>query len=60
MDSNFVTPPELSQHQRSDVKKYLTEHPEIKQIIQELIEAVIAHKPEKPLEFVAEYFNNLK
>ena len=53
-------PPELSPKQREEVRTYIAQHPEIKQIIQELISAIISTKPEKPLEFASEYFSNLK
>lgn len=53
-------PPEYSPQQREEVKKYMISHPEIKSIIEELMVAIIENKPEKPLDFAREYFNNLK
>ena len=53
-------PPELSPKQREEVRNYITSHPEIKQVIQELMVAIIANKPEKPLEFAKEFFENQK
>lgn len=58
-DLSFV-PPEYSQKQREEVMKYQREHPEIREVIREMMEQVIEHKPEDPLSFVKEYFLSLK
>lgn len=51
---------EYSPQQREEVKQYVANHPEIRGIIQHFMEAISTNKPEKPLEFAAEYFKNLK
>ena len=53
-------PAELSPQQREDIRQYISAHPEIKTIIQELICAVVKTKPDKPLDFAREYFTNMK
>lgn len=53
-------PKEYSPQQREEVKQYVADHPEIRELIQHFMEAVSTNKPEKPLEFAAEYFKNLK
>ncbi|EAY00012.1 hypothetical protein TVAG_029160 [Trichomonas vaginalis G3] len=61
MDPIFQSAPaEYSPQQREEVKKYIVAHPEIKTVIEELVNAIIENKPEKPLDFAREYFNNLK
>ena len=59
-DSYQSAPPEYSQKQREEVKQYIKDHPEIREIIQKLMQAIIESKPEKPLDFAREYFQNLK
>ncbi|EAX86542.1 hypothetical protein TVAG_428090 [Trichomonas vaginalis G3] len=53
-------PEEYSPQQRLEVKQYLESHPEIKTVIADLMVAIIENKPEKPLDFAKEYFENLK
>lgn len=53
-------PKEYSPQQREEVRQYVAAHPEIREIIKNLMEAISTNKPEKPLEFAAEYFRNLK
>ena len=53
-------PPELSPQQREDIRKYISAHPEIKTIIQDLICAIVKTKPDAPLDFAREYFTNMK
>lgn len=53
-------PPSLSPQQRAEVRQYIHDHPEIRELIQNLMTAIISNKPDKPLEFAAEYFRNLK
>ena len=60
-DPLFKSAPEsLSPQQREEVKHYIRSHPEVREIIQNLIEAVVTEKPEKPLEFAKSYFQNMK
>ena len=53
-------PEELSPQQREEVRQYILTHPEIREIIQHLIEAIVTEKPDKPLEFAKQYFENMK
>ena len=53
-------PEEYSPQQREEVRQYIRAHPEIREIIKNLIEAVVTEKPEKPLELAREYFQNQK
>jgi hypothetical protein len=60
-DPLFKSAPEhFSPQQREEVRQYIRNRPELRQIIQELISAVVTSKPEKPLDFAREYFQNLK
>jgi hypothetical protein len=59
-DPLFKSAPEhLSPQQREEVRQYIRKHPELRQMIQDLITAVVTSKPEKPLEFARDYFANL-
>lgn len=53
-------PEEYSPQQREEVRKYILAHPEIREIIRELIEAIVTEKPEKPLDFARSYFEKMK
>jgi hypothetical protein len=56
-DPLFRSAPEhLSPQQREEVRQYISGHPELRQMIQDLITAVVASKPDKPLEFARDYF----
>ena len=64
-DSNenplFKSAPEaLSMQQREDVRQYISAHPELREIIQKLIEAVVTEKPDRPLDFAKQYFEKMK
>jgi hypothetical protein len=59
-DPLFLSAPEpLSPQQREEVREYIRKHPELRQIVQDLIKAVVTAKPEKPLDFARDYFQNL-
>jgi hypothetical protein len=59
-DPLFQSAPEsLSPQQRDEVRAYIQKHPELRQIIQDLIKAVVTSKPERPLDFARDYFQNL-
>jgi hypothetical protein len=61
LDPIFRSAPEsLSPQQREEVRQYIKAHPEVKQIVQDLITAVVAEKPEAPLDFARQYFEKLR
>jgi hypothetical protein len=45
--------------QRSDLRRYVREHPEIRTILQDFVANVLADKPEDTVEFAKEYFSSL-
>jgi len=53
-------PPEYSPNQREEIQKYILKHPEIKEIIEKMMSKLLKAKPEDPIEFIAEYFNEKK
>jgi hypothetical protein len=61
IDPIFQSAPEhLSPQQREEVRQYIKVHPELKQIIQDFITAVVSEKPDIPLDFAREYFEKMR
>jgi hypothetical protein len=50
---------DMSQEQRSELRGYVREHPEIRTILQDFVANVLADKPDDTIKFAMEYFSSL-